>query len=123
MSHLHELVESDDVTRAMQSLLATIDHLVGERSYERAAQCMQAAKKVAQEYEEAITWNAYIRTLKTRILAAHRSFWDTHLAGKLEYGLVAEEEDEAGQATSRPKMRASLSKQSTLVSPAFGQIS
>lgn len=103
VSHLHELVESDDVTRAMQSLLATIDHLVGERSYERAAQCMQAGKKVAQEYEEAITWNAYIRTLKTRILAAHRSFWDNHLAGKLEYGLVAEEEDEAGQSDVTPE--------------------
>lgn len=97
-THLVELVEKDDVTSAMTSLQATINHLLREKKYELAAECIKVGKKVAQEYEEAINWNSYIRTLKKDLLKEHREFWETSLKGKLEYGLVTEEEDEAGQS-------------------------
>lgn len=99
VSHLTELVEKDDITSAMISLQATITHLVGEKKYDLAAEAIKAGKRVAGEYEEAINWNSYIRGLKRKqLLGAHREFWENTIRGKLEYGLVTEKEDEAGQS-------------------------
>ncbi len=103
-----ELVEKDDVTSAMVSLQATINHLVAEKTYDTAAECIKAGKKVAQEYEEAINWNSYVRGLKRKLLGAHRAFWEGTIKGKLEYGLVTEEEDEAGNQMLQKRMRRSL---------------
>ncbi|KAJ1021081.1 hypothetical protein NDA16_003867 [Ustilago loliicola] len=72
--------------------------LLSQKQYEKAAHCIKAGKKVAQEYEEAINWNSYVRGLKKKLLAEHREFWDGKVKGKLEYGLVTEDEDEAGQS-------------------------
>ncbi|EST08126.1 Ku70/Ku80 beta-barrel domain protein [Kalmanozyma brasiliensis GHG001] len=98
VKHLHELVEKDDVTSAINSLESTLYHLVGEEKYDAAAECLSAGKKVAQEYEEAIKWNSFIRTFKKMLLRDHRTFWDGTIKGHLEYGLVTAEEDEAGQS-------------------------
>ncbi|KAJ9475782.1 ATP-dependent DNA helicase II subunit 2 [Pseudozyma hubeiensis] len=98
VKHLHELVEKDDVTSAINSLEATLYHLVAENKYDLAAESMQAGKKVAQEYEEAINWNLFVRSFKKMLLKEHREFWDGKIKGKLEYGLVTEDEDEARQS-------------------------
>lgn len=98
VKHLDELVEEDDVTAAINSLESTLYHLVGDKKYALAAECMKAGKKVAQEYEEAINWNLFVRSFKKMLLKEHRAFWEADIKGKLEYGLVTEEEDEAGQS-------------------------
>ncbi|GAC94718.1 hypothetical protein PHSY_002291 [Pseudozyma hubeiensis SY62] len=98
VKHLHELVEKDDVTSAINSLEATLYHLVAEKKYDLAAESMGAGKKVAQEYEEAINWNLFVRSFKKMLLKEHRDFWDEKIKGKLEYGLVTEDEDEARQS-------------------------
>lgn len=98
VAHLLEQVEKDDVTSAMLSLQGTIDHFVREKKYGLAAECMKAGKKVAQEYEEAIKWNSFIRTMKKGLLKDHREFWEGTIRGNLEFGLVTEKEDEAGQS-------------------------
>lgn len=98
VKHLSELVEKDDVTSAINSLEATLYHLVAEKKYDLAAESMQAGKKVAQEYEEAINWNLFVRSFKKMLLKEHREFWDGKVKGRLEYGLVTEDEDEARQS-------------------------
>ncbi|SJX65265.1 related to ATP-dependent DNA helicase II, 80 kDa subunit [Sporisorium reilianum f. sp. reilianum] len=103
VKHLHELVEKDDVTSAINSLQSTLYHLVGEKQYDSVAECMKAGKKVAQEYEEAINWNSFSRTFKSKLLKEHKEFWETTIKGHLEYGLVTEEEDEAAQSDVTPQ--------------------
>ncbi|CDU23501.1 related to ATP-dependent DNA helicase II, 80 kDa subunit [Sporisorium scitamineum] len=98
VQHLRELVEKDDVTSAINSLQSTLYRLVGEKRYDVVADCLKAGKKVAQEYEEAINWNSFSRAFKGKLLKEHKEFWETTLRGHLEYGLVAEKEDEAGQS-------------------------
>lgn len=98
VKHLFELVEKDDITSAINSLESTLHHLVSEKKYTMAAECIKVGKKVAQEYEEAINWNLFIRTFKKILLKDHRAFWEESIHGKLEYGLVTEEEDEARQS-------------------------
>ncbi|SOV06310.1 related to ATP-dependent DNA helicase II, 80 kDa subunit [Ustilago sp. UG-2017a] len=98
VEHFTSLVEKDDVTRAMLLLQSTINHFLAQKHYEKAADCIKAGKKVAQEYEEAINWNSYLRILKKKLLAHHRQFWQDTVKGNLEYGLVTQYQDEARQS-------------------------
>ncbi|EPQ27792.1 uncharacterized protein PFL1_04537 [Pseudozyma flocculosa PF-1] len=93
------LVESeDDVTKTFVEMLDTISYLLRSREYAKVVLCCKEAKRVAQEYEEAIRWNGYIRQLKQEAMNKHTQFWDEHMAGRLEVGLVTEDEDEARQS-------------------------
>ncbi|SNX86905.1 related to ATP-dependent DNA helicase II, 80 kDa subunit [Melanopsichium pennsylvanicum] len=100
---LLDKVEKDDVTKAMTSLYATINHLTEDKKYGLVAECMKAGKKVAQEYEEAINWNSFVRGLKKMLLKRHKEFWEGTVKGNLELGLVTEKEDEAGQSDVTPE--------------------
>lgn len=98
VAHFRELVQKDDVTQAVVQLEATIRHLVAQRTYDVAVDCMKAGKTVAQEYEEAMRWNLFARSLKRTLLKDHRAFWESSIKGRYDVGLVTEAEDEAGQS-------------------------
>ncbi|KAN0064305.1 ATP-dependent DNA helicase yku80 [Thecaphora frezii] len=99
VEHFLRLVESeDDVTQVFVEMLDTITHLLQTRAYELVVACCCAAKRVAQEYEEAIRWNRYVRSLKIEARRQHSRFWNERMRGRLDVGLVTEEEDEARQS-------------------------
>ncbi|CCF49505.1 hypothetical protein NDA11_004215 [Ustilago hordei] len=98
VEHFNSLVEKDDVTRAMLLLQSTINHSLAQKHYEKVADCIKAGKKVAQQYEEAINWNSFLRVLKKTLLAQHRQFWQDTVKGNLHYGLVTQFQDEARQS-------------------------
>ncbi|PWZ01791.1 SPOC domain-like protein [Testicularia cyperi] len=100
VSQFSQLVESDDVTKAVVRLQDTIQHLLSGPSpkYDLVIAGLASGKRAAQEYEEAIRWNSFIRGLKRKLLDSHRQFWDERIKGHYELGLVTESDDEAGQS-------------------------
>ncbi|PWN54480.1 SPOC domain-like protein [Violaceomyces palustris] len=98
-----ELIESEkDVTGICKRMQATIESLLhapqDSLDYDKIKNCIVACKDACAEYEEALSWNTFIRSIKPELIRNHRLFWEGEIKGRTERGLITEDQDEAGES-------------------------